>query len=264
MVGAQTGVRVPSFVVIAPTFNNAGTLEAVLRSVEGLGFALIVVNDGSTDATSKALEAWCGERGTGENRNVIHHDHNRGKADALRTGFAEAARLGFSHAITIDTDGQHDAADLVKLVAMAKSNPAAMVVGARPTDGGAYPIKSRVGRSISNALVRAESGARVSDSQCGMRVYPLASTRTLACAAGRYGFETEILARAAWAGIALIEAPIRCIYHVAGGRVSHFRPVRDSMSAIAMHARLLLASIGKRAKGRRARKACPAPAALRA
>src|SRR3712207_5911580 len=94
-------------VVIAPTYNNAGTLVSVLRRVETVGLPLIVVNDGSTDGAAERLREWEFGPHAGEVR-VLTHSRNRGKADALRRGFAAAAAAGRTHAVTIDTDGQLD------------------------------------------------------------------------------------------------------------------------------------------------------------
>jgi uncharacterized protein (DUF2062 family) len=130
-----------------------------------------------------------------------------------------------------------------ELLAVARRSPEAMVVGSRDAEAPDYPEASRVGRWASNVLVGWQSGARVTDSQCGFRVYPLQRTRRLRCRAGRYGFETEVLTRAAWAGVPIVQTPVRCAYTVPAGRVSHFRPWRDSLSAAGMHIRLLLVSL---------------------
>src|SRR5439155_8368432 len=77
------------------------------------------------------------------------------------------------------------------------------------------------------------------DSQCGLRVYPLGLLKVARCRAGRYGFETEVLTRAAWASCAVVEVPVTCRYAIAGEQVSHFRPWVDSFRAVGMHARLV-------------------------
>lgn len=261
-VAGAEGAGRARFVIVAPTFNNAGTVGGVLRAASALGVPVIAVNDGSTDRTDEALAAWETEinsDGRAAARAVRRHTFNRGKAAALGTGFETARAMGFTHAATIDTDGQHDPADLVGLMRAANAAPAALVLGARPVVGGEYPWRSRFGRSFSNWTVRVESGVRVLDSQSGMRVYPLDRVREISCAFGRYGFETEVLTRAVWAGIPLIEVPIRCIYTVPGGRVTHFRAVRDSASAVGMHARLIAESLLRRCRG--ASTLAPAPRA---
>ena len=222
-------------VVIAPTFNNAATLPQILSQIHCLHLALIVINDGCTDLTSEILDGLKSLPGI----TILSHAINRGKAAALQTGLASASQSGFTHALTIDTDGQHDPRQIAPLLAAARSQPNAIILGTRDASSAGYPLLSRLGRSFSNLMIRLQSGAKVQDSQCGMRVYPLAATAALRCRAGRYGLETEILTRASWAKIAIVSVPIDCRYFPPDQRVSHFRPVVDSLRALAMHARLM-------------------------
>lgn len=230
----------PRFLVVAPTYNNASTLMDVVHAIEAMGLPVLIVNDGSTDETATLLKGWAEPiRG----RHVISYEANQGKAAALRRGFAEAQRLGFTHAATIDTDSQHDPADLHGLLALARENINAIVVGVRSISTDNYPAKSRVGRRVSNLLVRLLGGIRVDDSQCGLRVYPLAELAQLHTRAGRYAFETEVLIRAGWANMKVVQVPIRCIYFDGNRRVSHFKPWRDSISASLMHMKLIARSL---------------------
>ncbi|MGN6507104.1 MAG: DUF2062 domain-containing protein [Tepidisphaeraceae bacterium] len=224
--------------LVAPTFNNAQTLAHVLSDADSLGLPIIVVNDGSTDPTADILGDWL-KREADFPRRVAQFEHNRGKAAALQEGFAVARRLGYTHALTLDTDGQHAIEDAATLLRQARAEPAALIIGHRPIAAHDYPPLSRLGRRFSNLLVRLESGLIVGDSQSGLRVYPLAPLERLRAGANRYGFETEILTRAAWAGVPVRETPIRCIYQTDGRRVSHFHPVKDSLRALRMHALLL-------------------------
>ncbi len=222
-------------VVIAPTFNNATTLPQVLAAIHSLGLPIIVINDGSTDNTSQILSDFqrrCGIR-------LVIHPQNQGKAAALQTGFCTAEELGFTHALTIDTDGQHNPADVPQLLQTARENPRAIVLGTRDLQTAGYPYLSRAGRYLSNLLIRAQSGATIYDSQCGLRVYPLAQIRNIPCRAPRYGLETEILTRASWAKVSIVQVPVSCQYFPPAERVTHFRPVADTLSAVAMHTRLL-------------------------
>src|SRR5690349_7403305 len=94
-------------VIVAPTFNNAGTLSQFLSRIDDLGLDIVLVNDGSTDATGQLLARWV-QQGGRSGRIVLEHPRNRGKAAALLTAFEWARRQVFTHAITIDTDGQLD------------------------------------------------------------------------------------------------------------------------------------------------------------
>src|SRR5438270_4681417 len=142
-------------VVLGPTFNNARTLADVLRRVGEVGVPVIVVNDGATDDTAAILEHW---RLGAESRTVLTHERNRGKAAALRTGFGHATAAGFSHVVTIDTDGQLELSEIPKLLAAARRAPGSLVLGCRDERAPDYPGKSRLGRRVSNRLVLRESG----------------------------------------------------------------------------------------------------------
>jgi uncharacterized protein (DUF2062 family) len=221
--------------VLAPSYNNAATLPAVLDAIRAHTPDVIVIDDGSTDSTPEILKHH-------PDLVVISHPHNLGKAAAMRTGFARASQLGFTHCLTIDTDGQHDPADIPKLIDLSQQHPDALILGTRDTSIRGYPRRNRLGRWASNVLIWLHSGLRVRDSQCGLRVYPLAVTR-LPTRATRYGYETEVLVRCGWAHVPVVESTIWCVYEIRTGRVSHFKPLADSVRATGMHARLLARSL---------------------
>ncbi len=223
-------------IIVAPTFNNGGTLAEVLDGVAQWGLPVLVVNDGSTDQTREVLDTWLKRH---PRTKIVTHPRNRGKAAALRSGFKAAMNLGYTHAITIDTDLQHDPAYIGPLLEAARDNPDAYVLGVRDDRASGYPARSRVGRRISNLLIRLECGVKVSDSQCGMRVWPLELIREVKGRADRFGYESEMITRAGWAGCPIIEVPINTLYLPPDQRVSHFHPWADSMRSIGMHARLI-------------------------
>jgi uncharacterized protein (DUF2062 family) len=243
-------------VVVAPSYNNAATLAEVVRQIDRLGYPLIVVNDGSTDSTPAVLQKF-------PSLQVLSHPVNRGKAAALHSGFAAAAEHGFTHALTIDTDGQHDPLEIPKLLELSRRRPAALILGTRDPATPGYPLRGKLGRGLSNALIWLECGVRVADSQCGLRVYPLELIAATPCGAGRYGFETEILTRAAWAGRPILQMPVSCRYFPPAQRVSHFRLIGDSLNGVRLHLRLLLGAAWRCARRRNfaARRSDPAGAA---
>lgn len=225
-------------VVVTPTYNNAATLINVLDRVIDAGWPLIVVNDGCTDNTASLLEQWSAESHR-QDVHVLAHDHNRGKADALQTGFAHAERLGYTHIATIDTDGQHDPEDIIRLWITAQQNPQALVIGARRDDLKGYPARSLIGRRLSNLGIAMACGARVFDSQSGLRIYPTRLVHTVHCRTGRFAFETEIITRSCWAGWPMSEVEITSRYLSQTERVSHFRPWSDSLRCIGLHTRMI-------------------------
>jgi len=236
---AQTGSDSPAFspVAIAPTYNNAGTLIAVLDRVMALGLPLIVVNDGSTDRTVELLGGWAAAHG--QLATIAAHPANRGKAAAMMTGFRLAAERGYSHAVTIDTDGQLDPEQIPELLAVARESPQSLVLGFRDDSSPDYPPRSRTGRRLSNFAIRLECGEHVQDSQCGLRVYPLPLALGVRCRADRFGFETEIITKAAWAGCSIREVPVNCRYLSGGRQVTHFNVQRDTARHLVLHARLI-------------------------
>jgi glycosyltransferase involved in cell wall biosynthesis len=235
----RAGVNNGGFVVILPTYNNAATLPAVIEGVARANVPMIVVNDGSTDDTARWLREWAAD-GPHTGRWVITHEVNRGKAAALMTGFAFARQHHFSHAVTIDTDGQLDPGEIPALLELSRRHPDALIVGARNDRAADYPARSRVGRRISNLMIRLECGVRVADSQCGFRVYPLRMFESVHPRAGRYALETEIITLAGWAGFEVVNTPVTCRYEGETKLVSHFRVGRETMQSILLHARLLI------------------------
>jgi glycosyltransferase involved in cell wall biosynthesis len=232
MLADQAPSTLFSPVILAPTFNNSTSLSEVLSRIEQLHLPVIVINDGSTDQTPAILERF-------DSIMVVNHPRNLGKAAALQTGFQAAEKMGYTHAVTIDTDGQHNPEQIPELLDAARQSPQALILGRRERQIAGYPWRSRLGRAISNGLVWLESGLRVDDTQCGLRVYPLELVARASCFASRYGYETEILTRAAWMGVGIVEVKVNCRYSQISGLVSHFRPLVDSLRAMVMHTRLI-------------------------
>lgn len=221
--------------VIIPTFNHAATVCDISVRAHSLGLPVIVVDDGSTDDTLARLAPL-----HLANLHVVSHDRNRGKAAALATGFAKAASLNATHAVTIDADGQLDPEDIPALLAKARLDPDALILGTRPTQIEGCPQRCNVGRRNAGIAVLAQCGLQLSDTQCGLRIYPLALIRRVRCRASRYAFEAEIITRAAWAGFPVREHPVHCRYFPPAKRVSHFKPWADSWRQGGTHALLLL------------------------
>lgn len=206
--------------VIVPTYNNEQTIGSVIDSLLEYTQQILVVNDGSVDSTSDILRKY-------ESIEVVGYSRNRGKGLALRTGFKKAVELGYSHAITIDSDGQHKASDLPKFVAHLKAHPNAIIIGARNMTVDNVPAKSSFGNRFSNFWVKVETGFDMPDTQSGYRLYPIKLLDDINFYSRKYEFEIEVLAKAAWAGIELTYIPIDVYYPPQEERVSHFRPFKD-------------------------------------
>lgn len=232
-------------VVVMPTYNNGNTLADVIeRTLEAIaGAKVIVVNDGSTDSTATILDGRISGALT-----VLAHEVNRGKAAALRSGFAWAIRQNYTHAVTIDTDGQHHPEQIVDLLKVAQAHPESLILGARDVNIDGYPLKSLVGRRVSNMVIRGLAGVEVNDSQSGFRVYPLDFMAQVQCIGQHYSYESEILVRAAWAGRSIIEVPIDSQYLAPEERVSHLNPWLDTLRNLLVALRLLPFSLSERGR----------------
>lgn len=209
-----------SVVVVIPTFNNAGTLASVLQQVLEYASQVIVVNDGSTDATLQVLQDFPSVRS-------ISYPKNRGKGYALNRGLQSAQQEGFRYALTLDSDGQHFPEDIPVFIREIETTPDALLIGERNLTSENMPGKNTFANRFSNFWYRLETGIRLSDSQSGYRLYPLNPLKGIRCFTRKYEFELEIIVRAAWKNIPVRNVPIRVYYPPAGERVSHFRPFRD-------------------------------------
>ena len=205
---------------LIPAYQASASLKRVLDELRAHDpeAARLVVDDGSTDGTGDIARA--------EGIDVVTHATNRGKGVALRSGFAWLAERGFETAVTVDADGQHRAEDAAML-ARHSAPPGALVLGVRDLVRDGAPGPSQFSNGFSNWWVSRFAGKQLHDTQCGLRRYPLRATLALESDARGYGFECDMLVRAARRGITIIEVPVRVIYPPKAERVSHFHVVAD-------------------------------------
>lgn len=207
--------------VIVPTFNNAAALPGVLNELLLLTDKIIVVNDGSTDTTSLVLKDYS------DRITVTGFQRNRGKGAAIKHGFITAGRLGYSLVVTIDSDGQHNPADIPVLLDVAVKNPGSIIIGSRNLRQTNMPGGNTFANKFSNFWFRIQTLSSLPDTQSGFRVYPLNKVGKIRLLTSRYETELELLVRAAWKGINTLPVPVNVYYPPAGERVSHFRPFTD-------------------------------------
>lgn len=214
--------------VVIPCFNHPTTVGEVARAA-ATHCPVMVVDDGSTPA----VPAIPGAR-------LIRFEQNRGKGAALRAGFAAARAAGFTHAITMDADGQHLAEDIPSFLAAAERQPEALLVGVRDFVAAGAPERRHRANAFSNFWFRVETGLSLGDTQCGFRCHPLALMQQLRVRAERYAFEFEVLVRARWSGAALVAVPVRSSYAPEQVRRSHFRPVVDTLRISRLNSKLAM------------------------
>lgn len=205
--------------IIIPTYNNEKTLKRVLDKALEFTHDVIVVNDGSTDSTSHILSGYA-------QLTILCQAVNKGKGMALRLGFDEALKQGFSYVITIDSDGQHFPEDIPVFVEEIQKSGEALLIGDRNMEQDGIPGKSSFGNRFSNFWFWFETGIKLNDTQSGFRLYPIQRMKNLRFFTRKFEFEIEVIVKSAWAGIPVKNVPVRVLYDEAE-RVSHFRPFKD-------------------------------------
>lgn len=202
---------------------------------------IIIVDDGSPADVQERLRALCAPLARVE---LLMLPRNGGKGAASIAALRRARELGYTHAVSIDADGQHAWTDVPRLVAEAKAYPQA-IVSALPEFGPDIPAARLHGRKVTNTLVRIATGSgMLRDAMCGFRIYPVQATLDLADALAwrmHMEFDVEILVRAVWQGITVryVSSPVR--YPTDGA--SHFRMVKDNARLTVMHINLLLGGL---------------------
>lgn len=222
--------------VVIPTYNNEKSLEKVIHGIHKITGNIIVVNDGSSDKTLEVLNRFL-------NIKIISYPRNKGKGYALRKGFEKALEEGFSHAVTIDADGQHRPEDVSLFIDELRNEPETLIVGSRNLQKEDLSRGSRFANKFSNFWYKFVTGIKLTDTQSGFRLYPIHLLRNTRFFTSRYEFELEILVRSAWKGIPIKELPVKVFYPEKKKRVSHFRPFRDFMRITFLNTILVLIAL---------------------
>ncbi|QKJ86715.1 glycosyltransferase family 2 protein [Paramixta manurensis] len=227
--------------VVIPCYNHGAMLPAVLARLAALQLPVIVVDDGSDAVTQAHLAALPTDHLT-----LLRLAQNQGKGAAVIHGLQAAAQRGFTHALQVDADGQHQIEDCPRLLAEARRYPNSLVSG-RPIYDHTVPRVRLYGRYITHLWVWIETlSFSLQDSMCGFRVYPLAATLALLArhpVGRRMDFDTEIMVRLYWQGVESRFIPTRVIYPAGG--VSHFDALRDNLRISWMHTRLFFGMLSR-------------------
>ncbi|WP_428096536.1 glycosyltransferase family 2 protein [Candidatus Rariloculus sp.] len=222
--------------IVIPVYNHGTALRTTIAALQKYDLPTLVVDDGSGQPTRHAIDELAAEF----ELSVIRLPQNTGKGGAVIAGLRAAAREGFSHALQIDADGQHDIEDVPKLLSASEQSPNALVSGVPRYDASA-PASRVHGRRITNFWVGIETlSRRTPDLMCGFRVYPLASTIALLDSRKmglRMDFDIEVAVRLYWRGVETVGIPTVVVYPEGG--TSHFRLFRDNWLITTLHARLV-------------------------
>jgi glycosyltransferase involved in cell wall biosynthesis len=231
--------RSTTHLVLIPSYNPGPKVYATIRAALEQWNPVWVVVDGSTDGSAERLVAMAAEE---PSLRVFVLPRNRGKGAAVLHGIREASARGYTHALTMDSDGQHPADRIPQFMQLSREHPSAMILGSPIFDASAPSVRVK-GRKISNFWVGVETlGAGIGDSLFGFRVYPIAALIDIMRRQPwmrRFDFDVEAVVRLCWRGLMPINIPAPVRYFRADeGGVSHFNYWRDNALLTWMHARL--------------------------
>ena len=222
--------------LVLPVYDPGPALVRTVAALAAFGLPMYLVDDGSGPVTRGELERLAATRPLVR---LCSLSPNQGKGAAVMEGLRRAGRDGFTHALQVDSDGQHDPGAVPAFLALGRERPGAVIAG-MPRFDASVPASRKYWRHLSHFWVRVNTlSLDIQDSLCGFRLYPLAPTLALMereAIARRMDFDTEIIVRLHWAGVPVLSAPVGVTYPPDG--VSHFRPWRDTFLLMGMHWRL--------------------------
>jgi len=223
---------------IVPVYRQPERVAEVVAGLRAEGLTCYLVDDGNADETlGRLIEINAADEGVV----LIRQSENRGKGVAVITGMRQAWADGFTHALQVDADGQHDLDDVSQFLFQARENPEALISG-RPVYDQTVPVGRVLARYLTHVWVWVETlSFQIQDSMCGYRIYPLAASLAVAdeeTVGARMDFDTEIMVRLFWRGVPVQFIPTRVRYDT--GSRSTFRMVRDNGRISAMHVRLVV------------------------
>jgi glycosyltransferase involved in cell wall biosynthesis len=222
---------------VIPVYNHGEAVGAVVHAVRDHGLPCVLVDDGSEPGCAAVLDGLAREDSA--NVEVVRLPQNEGKGGAMMAGLRAARDRGFTHALQIDADGQHDTRDIPRFLELSKGSPDTLVCGT-PVYDASVPKGRLYGRYATHIWVWINTlSFAIRDSMCGFRVYPLAPTVALIDSVRigkRMDFDVEVLVRLFWRGMRILNQPTQVRYPTDG--ISHFDVLWDNVRISGMHARL--------------------------
>jgi glycosyltransferase involved in cell wall biosynthesis len=210
--------------ILIPAYDAERSIGPVVRECAALGYPVVVVDDGSRDATAAVVAA---QQLGGVT--LLTHGRNRGKGGALRTGFRWALDNGFDAVVTVDADGQHDVSATPRLIAAARSGEFGILIASRHSQFRQMAGLRKIWNRIGVWCMRKRTGFEITDSQSGFRYYSRRLLENVQLKSQEYSMEMEVLIKAWKGGFTIGSIPVAA--RVVDGRsTSHYRPVSDTFS----------------------------------
>jgi glycosyltransferase involved in cell wall biosynthesis len=213
------GAKIGNTIIVIPSYNEARTIGSIVRNIVEMGMSVLVVDDGSTDATERiALDAGA---------MVIRHKRNLGKGNSVRQGIDYVSgKTKFEWIILMDGDGQHHTEDIMALMEGARDGETDMVTGNRMQYTENMPLVRYLTNRFTSFVVSSMCRQSIPDTQCGFRLVRTNAIARLDLESSRYDIESEMLIKAAHCGFTIKSVPVQTIY---GEERSKIRPIRDTL-----------------------------------
>lgn len=228
--------------LLVPHYDHVAQFRRLLPSLLETKLRLVIVDDASPPGAYAELQLLLAD--SDSQVTLVRHEQNQGKGGAVTTGLVTARDAGFSHALQIDADGQHDVAGIAALRALSEQYPEAIICGEPVFDQSISKLRY-YGRYLTHALVWLETlSTDIRDAMCGFRIYPTGAVVDLIrrrAPGARMAFDPELLVRASWAGIPIRYTPVTVSYPEDGA--SHFHYFRDNAIITWMHTRLVVGMV---------------------
>lgn len=208
--------------VLIPVLNEAQAIGAVVSSLRVKNLDVVVVDDGSSDDSGAIARR--------NGATVIRHEAKTGKGQSLRDGFRYVLEHGYDGVITMDGDGQHDAADIDQFIASAGKGSPGMIVGNRMANHHGMPWVRYLTNRLMSSLISRACGQRIPDTQCGYRYIDAALLRAVPLTCDDFEIETEMLMKSAKRGFRIDSVPVMTIYR---DEESKINPWKDTLRFIA-------------------------------
>lgn len=222
---------------MVPVYDHAGALPHLVQALRETGLTCWLVDDGSHAPCAQLVEELAAENPHWLRR--LRLEFNQGKGAAVFAGLRAALTAGYTHAVQIDADLQHDPSHIARFVDAAERHPDAVINGVPQYDASVPAVRLH-GRRITTVLVWLHTLSRqIADAMCGFRLYPIAPAIALddrAPVGRRMEFDADIIVRLFWAGTPVVNLATPVTYPADG--VSHFRMLRDNARMARLHLKL--------------------------
>lgn len=223
--------------IIIPVYNHEHAIVQVIARIKNYRIDCFLINDGSSSVCSEVLDA-CAKQ-EADWVTLLHRTENGGKGAAVVDGFNMAIKLGYSHALQIDADGQHNTDDIPRFIEAGRQHPDAMILGL-PVFDESVPKNRLYGRRVTNFWIAINTlSLAIADGMCGFRLYPLNAVNQLISTTSigqGMNYDIDVVVRLYWQGIEAINIPTAVHYPYDG--VSHFKLWQDNVLISKTHARL--------------------------